>query len=75
METTIREYTKTLDGDDLHPFLNDFYKIMAHIYLATEQNEKATSTYSKLVKSKEKHYGANAKEVVKPSMKLLDMIL
>ena len=70
LEETIEQYTKTLDDDLYHPFLESFYQQIGNMYFQNNNILQAQIAFEKLVKCKERLYGENSKELIAPIMQL-----
>lgn len=64
------EYTKTLDDDDLHPFLELYYSQLGTMTFQMRDYVRAEEAFEKLVNVKKRLHGPKAKQVIGPLMKL-----
>lgn len=74
LEDTIKEYVKDLDGDEYHPFIENFHQQFGNMAYRNQDMAKAKSSFEKVVGAKERLHGSKAKEVIGPLMQLQHMI-
>lgn len=69
-QQVLDDYIKTLDGDDLHPFLELYYSQIGSMTFQLKDYVSAEEALEKLVAVKKRMHGPKSKHVIGPLMKL-----